>query len=79
MTAEVEVVVKRIARLIDQPRRRLSVLRRFVWPFRALGGVFQVWPWLGDLALSTMAHHFDKKGDLCRLPARSLGDARPTE
>jgi short-subunit dehydrogenase len=79
MTAEVDVVARRIAGLIRNPRRRLSVLRRFVWPFRVLGGLFQACPWLGDLALSTMAKHFDKKGDLCRLPAGSLGDARPAE
>lgn len=79
MTAEVDVVAARIARLIERPRRRLSVLRRFVWPFRTLGGLFRAWPWLGDVALSAMAQHFDKKGDLSRSPARSLGDARPTE
>ena len=80
MSAPVEEVARRIVRLIRRPRRRLSVLKRVVWPFRMLGGLFQVWPALGDLALSTMTRHFDRKGDLARpVRARSLGDARPTE
>jgi len=36
-------------------------------------------PLLGDLAMSTMVKHFDKKGDLNRLSRRDLSDARPTE
>jgi short-subunit dehydrogenase len=79
MSAQVDEVARRIVRLIEHPRRRLSVPRRFVWPWRALGGLFRVWPWLGDLGLSTMTKHFDKKGDLNRTPSRSLGNARPTE
>src|SRR5207302_5599783 len=54
MSAQVEEVARRIVRLIERPKRRLSVLRRFVWPFRLLGGLFQVCPPLGDLALSVM-------------------------
>jgi short-subunit dehydrogenase len=79
MSAQVDEVARRIVRLIEHPRRRLSVPRRFVWPWRVLGGLFQVWPWLGDLGLSTMTKHFDKKGDLNRSPSRSLGNARPPE
>jgi uncharacterized protein len=78
MAARVEDVAGRIARLVEHPRRRLSVRRRVVWPFRILGGLFQIWPALGDLALSTMTRHFDRKGDLSRL-SRGIGDARPTE
>jgi short-subunit dehydrogenase len=80
MSAQVEDVARRIVRLIRYPRRRLSVLKRIVWPFRLIGGLFQVWPALGDLAISTITRHFDRKGDLAR-PVRtgSLGDARPTE
>jgi short-subunit dehydrogenase len=48
MTAEVEDVARRVARLLDHPRRRLSVLRRLVWPFRLLGVVARLWPPLGD-------------------------------
>lgn len=80
MSAKVETVAQRIVRLIDHPKRRLSVPRRFVWPWRMLGGLFRAWPWLGDLGLTTMTKHFDKKGDLNRSPARSLGNhVRPTE
>lgn len=68
MSARVEDVAHRIAQLIERPRRRLSVLRRVVWPFRLLGGLFQVCPPLGDLALSTMTRHFDRLGDLSRSP-----------
>jgi short-subunit dehydrogenase len=80
MSARVEEVARRIVRLIRHPRRRLSVLRRVVWPFRLIGGLFQVWPALGDLALSSMSRYFDRKGDLARpVRPRSHGDARPTK
>ncbi|AGA26074.1 SDR family NAD(P)-dependent oxidoreductase [Singulisphaera acidiphila] len=72
MSARVDDVARRIVRLIEHPQRRLSVPRRFVWPWRMLGGLFRFWPWLGDLGLSTMTKHFDKKGDLNRSPSRSL-------
>lgn len=71
MSAPVDVVARRIVRLIDHPQRCLSVPRRFVWPWRMLGGLFHLWPWLGDLGLSSMTKHFDKKGDLNRSPSRS--------
>ncbi len=80
MTAEVNDVARRIARLIDRPRRRLRVRRRIVWPFRMLGGLFHLWPWLGDVALSSVVSHFDKAGDLNRRQrGGSLGDAQPTD
>jgi hypothetical protein len=75
MSAQVDDVARRIVRLIEFPKRRLSVRRRVVWPFRMLGVLFRAWPALGDLALSTLTRHFDQKGDLARLP-RSLDDAR---
>jgi short-subunit dehydrogenase len=76
MSAEVDDVARRVIRLIERPRRRLSVLRRVVWPFRLLGGLFQVCPPLGDLALSSLTQHFDRRGDLCRTPAPGrLGEA----
>jgi hypothetical protein len=78
MSARVEEVAARIVRLIDRPKRRLSVLRRVVWPFRFLGGLFQLCPPLGDLALSVMTQHFERRGDLCRT-SRSLGDAGASE
>jgi uncharacterized protein len=74
MSAPVDEVARRIVRLVDRPKRRLSVLRRVVWPFRLLGAVFQVCPPLGDFAISVMTQHFDRAGDLSRSP-RTLGDA----
>jgi short-subunit dehydrogenase len=49
MTADVDDVARRVVCLIDHPRRRLSVLRRFVWPFRLIGAVCRCFPVLGDL------------------------------
>ena len=49
MTADVDEVARRVVRLIDHPRRRLSVRRRFVWPFRLIGAVCRCIPFLGDL------------------------------
>ena len=43
---------RRIARLIDHPRRRISMLRRVVWPLRVVGGLIRVFPILGDVLLS---------------------------
>ena len=60
-TARVDDVARRIVRLVDHPRRRLSVLRRMVWPFRLVGGLFQVWPWLGDLGLSAMVRRIERE------------------
>jgi short-subunit dehydrogenase len=54
MTAQVEDVARRVVGLIDRPRRRLSVRRRLVWPFRAAGSLFRLWPWLGDLVVSRL-------------------------
>ncbi len=54
MTAKVEDVAERIVRLLDEPQRRLSVLKRVVWPFRMIGGLFKLWPWLGDVAIAPM-------------------------
>ena len=48
MTADVDEVARRIVGLIDRPRRRLSVLRRFVWIFRILGAVASLCPPIGD-------------------------------
>ena len=47
MSADVRVAVRRIATLVERPRRRLSMLRRVVWPYRMIGGLFRVWPGAG--------------------------------
>jgi uncharacterized protein len=51
MTAQVDEVARRVVRLLDHPRRRLSVLRRLVWPLRLLGAVASVCRPLGDLVV----------------------------
>jgi short-subunit dehydrogenase len=48
MSAELEEVARRIVRLLDHPRHRISITRRFVWLFRLLGGVATLCPPLGD-------------------------------
>ena len=55
MTADVKEVARRVARLLDHPRRRLSVLRRLVWPFRVLGAVASLCPPLGDRVVVTLS------------------------
>jgi short-subunit dehydrogenase len=80
MTAGVEEVARRVVGLIERPKRRLQVCRRVVWPFRLLGALFQICPPLGDLALSTLTQHLERRGDLCRTPTpRGLGDAGTSE
>ncbi|MDG3004090.1 SDR family NAD(P)-dependent oxidoreductase [Paludisphaera mucosa] len=56
MTADVEDVARRVAGLIDRPRRRLSVLRRMVWPFRAMGALAWAFPALGDWLVTRIFH-----------------------
>jgi uncharacterized protein len=48
MSASVGTVARRVVRLLDHPRRRLSVPKRFVWPFRTLGFLLRMCPPLGD-------------------------------
>jgi uncharacterized protein len=48
MSASVDSVARRVVRLLDHPRRRLSVPKRFVWPFRTLGFLIRLCPPLGD-------------------------------
>ena len=55
MTAEVGEVARRVVGLLDRPRRRLSVLRRLVWPFRALGVFARLCPPLGDWVVVTLS------------------------
>jgi short-subunit dehydrogenase len=66
MTADVEDVARRIVGLIERPRRRLSVRRRMVWPFRALGAIFRLCPALGDLVVTRLfrVDHSENAGNL---------------
>jgi short-subunit dehydrogenase len=50
---------RRIARLIDHPRRRISMLRRVVWPLRIAGGLIRLFPAIGDMLIKT--DHADRK------------------
>jgi short-subunit dehydrogenase len=54
MSADVNDVAARIVRLIDRPRRRISMLRRVVWPMRALGVLARLCPPLGDWVVFRM-------------------------
>jgi uncharacterized protein len=63
MTADVADVARRVTRLLDNPRRRLSVLRRFVWLFRALGVIARVCPPLGDRVVRSMQREHQQSHD----------------
>ena len=52
LIARADDTARRIARLIDHPRRRISMLRRVVWPLRVVGGLIRMFPIVGDLILS---------------------------
>ncbi|WP_165221030.1 SDR family NAD(P)-dependent oxidoreductase [Aquisphaera insulae] len=56
MMADEADVARRVVGLVDHPRRRLSVLRRMVWPFRLMGAAFRALPALGDLVVSRGFH-----------------------
>jgi len=66
LVANAAQAARRIARLVVQPKRRLSVLRRAVWPFRLIGGCVQVAPWIGDAIL-------------CRMIAKAEQDVKEAE
>ena len=55
MSASVQEVASRVAGLVDHPRRRLSVPKRFVWPFRILGMIARLCPPLGDRLVVAMS------------------------
>jgi short-subunit dehydrogenase len=54
MTADVDQVARRIVKLVDRPKRRLSMKRRIVWPLRWIGGLFRLTPPLGDLVVTRL-------------------------
>ena len=56
MTADVRDVARRVVDLFDRPRRRLSVRRRMVWPFRAMGALAWALPALGDWFVTRVFH-----------------------
>jgi short-subunit dehydrogenase len=77
MTADVEEVARRVARLVDHPRRRLSLLRRLVWPFRLLGVIAALCPPLGDWVVVTLQR--DDRQSAAAPPKSASTEARPTE
>ena len=52
LTGKADDAARRIVDLIDHPRRRISMLRRAVWLFRAAGALTRLFPWLGDVLMS---------------------------
>lgn len=72
MTARVEVVARRIVGLIERPRRRLSVMRRFVWPWRWLGYLLRLSPPLADRGVASVARFYEKNGPR-RVPRPEVG------
>jgi uncharacterized protein len=61
METSVEVAARRIARLVDRPVRRLSILRRVIWPVRLAGAFFEIFPALGDLAIVGMIRRVERE------------------
>jgi short-subunit dehydrogenase len=61
MTLRVEHAARRVARLVDHPRRRLALPRRVVWPMRLVSAVFALAPGLGDLAVASMIRRVDRE------------------
>ncbi len=54
MSASAGMVARRIVRLLEHPRRRVSVPKRFVWPFRIVGFLARLCPPLGDRLVIAM-------------------------
>jgi short-subunit dehydrogenase len=51
----------RIVRLIEHPRRRLSLPRRVVWPFRLFAGCLVAFPELTDAAVAAMISRVERE------------------
>ena len=63
MSGNLDVAARRVVDLIDKPKWRLSVPKRFVWPWRFVGGVFDLFPRLGEEMVCLMIRHYDGKID----------------
>jgi hypothetical protein len=67
MTIPVDLAARRIARLLDHPRRRLALPRRVVWPFRVTGALLGLIPGPADVAISGMIRRTEREES--RLPS----------
>lgn len=56
-----EEAARRIARLLDHPRRKIVMLRRIVWPWRILGAFVDGVPIIGDRAVSGVLAWAERK------------------
>lgn len=61
MEASLPDAARRIADLVDRPRRRLSFLRRMVWPWRVTALVMGLCPPLLDRAVSSMVVRIERE------------------
>lgn len=61
MAISVERAARRIASLLDRPRRRLTLSRRIVVPLRIVAALFRISPGLGDLAISGMIRRVERE------------------
>jgi short-subunit dehydrogenase len=66
MTVSVESAARRVARLLERPRRRLTLSRRIIVPLRIAAALFRLSPVLGDLAVSGMIRRVEREGRLDR-------------
>jgi short-subunit dehydrogenase len=62
LSGDAAIVARRIVRLVEHPRRRLTVVRRGVWPYRGVGLLFRFAPWFGDVCISRIVSHFNRPG-----------------
>jgi short-subunit dehydrogenase len=81
LTITADAAARRIARLLERPRRRLALPRRAVWPMHVFAQVFRLFPALGDLAVSSMIRRVERESasvaDRSGSPGRAdLGMAR---
>ena len=74
MTIPVDLAARRIARLIDRPRRRLALPRRVVWPFRLVGGLLGLVPDLADVAISGMIRRTEREEACPPAPAEDRAE-----
>ncbi len=64
--ASLDDAARRIVRLIDHPRRRLSFPRRFVWPWRLFGGFLRLFPRLTDLSMIELVRRIEREEEQAR-------------